>query len=367
MMKTATLSLLLLSDILLGAASFAGSEIKPEVKAVADTTHVRTWFPSDPAGMVTLGGLFSEGATGVYFDSITGLYAPPKRDAFLFLNSRYHWEDQGQFISSSGLGFRAMCPQHEIIVGLNGFWDSLHSAHDNDFSQLGLGAEVLTHWVDARFNYYLPEDDRYEIGRRTTAETQRSVGPEFTSGAFIAHDLRETTQKRAFRSYEAALEGYNAEIGFLVPGLDRYTEVRLFAGYYHYDNPFGSDFEGFKARLEARVLPGVMAGVEYWDDAVLMGGHWTADVRVSVPFSIYNLVTGRNPFAGIANNFVPRRREFRERLGDMIERSHRIQTTTSGDVPAGVSTSTQTTTQNLRPASSSPAFGGVGGGGFPVE
>ncbi|HYR58128.1 MAG TPA: hypothetical protein VEO95_05845, partial [Chthoniobacteraceae bacterium] len=253
-----------------------------------------------------------------------------------------------------------------IIAGVNAFWDSLHSARGNDFAQLGLGAEVLTHWVDARFNYYDPDGDRFEIGRRTEKQTTRSIGPDFISGAFIDHDVTDHTRRSSFRRFEAALEGYNAEMGFLVPGLDRYAEVRLFGGYYHYNNPFGSDFEGFKARLEARLLPGVIADVEYWNSAALMGGHWTGELRVSVPFSIVNLVTGRNPFAGITDSFVPRRREFRERLGDMIERSPRIQTTSSGDIPAGESSSTNVTTIPVGFAPSAVS-GTSAGAGFPVE
>jgi hypothetical protein len=95
-------------------------------------------------------------------------------------------------------------------------------------------------------------------------------------------------------------------------------------------NPYGPDYDGFKARLEARLLPGVTADVEYWQDAALMGGHWTAGIRVSVPFSIYNLATGRNPFEGISECFTPRSRDLNERLGEMVHRSHRIQTANSG-------------------------------------
>ncbi|MES2568523.1 MAG: hypothetical protein V4710_00540 [Verrucomicrobiota bacterium] len=137
--------------------------------------------------------------------------------------------------------------------------------------------EILTHWVDAHLNYYLPENDRYEVGRRSSRHSNR-----FVSGG----NLVETSRTRYSKRYEAAIKGFNAEIGFLIPGLDRYAEVRVFGGYYHYENPFGSDFDGFKARMEAHLLPGVIADLEYWDDTALMGGHWTADVRVSVPFSI---------------------------------------------------------------------------------
>ena len=342
---------------LLAPAARAGHEMEGDGKdTLCGGTSVREWFPDDPRGSITVGGQFSSHLNGVYVDAITGLWAPQQRDAFLFLNSRYHYEDNSQKISSTGLGFRKLLPGHDVILGANAYYDALQSGHGSDFNQLGLGAEVLTKWVDARFNYYLPEDDQVQIGRRSEREFRSSVG----SGV-----LRTTSSARSFATREAALEGFNAEVGVLLP-LCKYTELRIYGGYYHYENPFGSDFEGFKARVEARLLPGVIADVEYWDDAALMGGHWTAGVRASIPFSLYNLATGRNPFEGFADSFTPREREFQERMGDMVERSHRIQTTSSGDLPEGSSSRTETTI-----AAQSRRFSGsgdrAGGGGGPLE
>ncbi|RYD61304.1 MAG: hypothetical protein EOP84_35885, partial [Verrucomicrobiaceae bacterium] len=297
--------------------SFAGHQVEKSPKTVLEPEPTRTLFPDDPAGLITAGVQFSEHLTGVYVDSITGLWTTPERDAFLFLDSLYQYEDNGQFVSSTGLAFRKLLSEAGVIVGANVFWDSISSARDNDYDQLGLGVEVLSRWVDFRFNYYLPEDDQYVVAR-----SSRTQSSEFRSGGSVV----ERTRTRGFKRYEAALEGFNSELGFLVPGLDRYAEVRLFGGYYHYANPFGGDFNGFKARLEARLLPGVIADVEYWDDSALMGGHWTAGMRVSVPFSLFNLVKGRNPFEGAGDFFTPRSREFGERLEEMIIRSHRIKT-----------------------------------------
>jgi hypothetical protein len=357
MNMTAIRSLILATGIvtLLAPAARAGHEVA-DVKEMKDPVATqREWFPDDPRSSITVGGQFSSHLNGVYVDSITGIWSPQQRDAFVFLDSRYHYEDNGQAITSTGLGFRKLLSGHDVILGANAYYDALHSEHGSDFDQAGFGAEILTHWVDARFNYYLPENDQVQIGQHTERDSHRTSGPGF---------VRTTTSTHSFETREAALEGFNAEIGVLLP-LCKYTEVRLYGGYYHYDNPFGSDFEGFKARLEARLLPGVIADVEYWDDAVLMGGHWTAGVRASVPFSIYNLVTGRNPFEGIADSFTPRERAFKERMGDMVERSHRVQTTTSGDLPTGSSSSTETAFLPQR-----RSFGGggrSGGGGGPLE
>ncbi len=303
--------------------AFAGKEIIEAKDKYVPEVECRTIFPDEPLGLITVGGLFSEHLTGVYFDSNTALWAPCDRTAVLFLSSRYSYEDNGQFISSTGLTFRKMLTGPEIILGFNGFYDSIHSDRGHDYPQLGLGFEILTRWVDARVNYYLPDNEVYEVDRLV----QRDSGS-FGNGGTVT----DFERKRTFRRYEAALEGFNAEIGVLIPGLDEFMEVRVFGGYHHYNNPFGGDFEGFQGRVEARILPGVIADVEYWDDAALMGGHWTAGVRVSVPFSLYALATGRNPFEGIEDQFKFRPREFKERMSEMVMRSHRIKTVTSDRV-----------------------------------
>jgi hypothetical protein len=316
----------------------------------------RSFLPDEPAGNFTLGAEFSKDLSGIYLDGITGLWAPKERDAFLFLNSRYDYEDNGQFIASTGLGFRKLLAGHDVILGANVYWDAINTEHDNDLNQLGLGVELLTRWVDARFNYYLPEDDRFEVGR----SSRRSSHSHFVPGGFV-----RTSEKADFKRFEAGLEGYNAEVGVLIPGLDKYAEVRAYAGFYHYENPFGGDFDGFKARLEARLLQGVIADVEYWDDAELMGGHWTAGIAVSVPFSLYNLFTGKNPFEGAGEAFKPVPRPFRDRMGDMVMRSHRVQTVTSGDIQTGHSSSRKFTPLSTGSSSSGSSSGG--GGGFPIE
>jgi hypothetical protein len=356
--STSRRSTLALTVWLLAVASgFAGHQLSTGKDAKdakeQEEVAVRTWFPDFPVGYITAGVQASEHLTGGYLDSVTGLWSPKDRDAFLFLNSRYHYEDNDQFISSTGLGFRKMVSGHDIIIGGNAYWDSIHSARDNDFDQLGLGFEVLTKWVDARFNYYLPDDNRYEVDRFTTRDRRTDAR---------GVDFMQTTRTSNFKSYEAALEGFNAEIGFLIPGLDRIAEVRVFGGYYHYNNPFGSDFEGFKARVEARVLPGVILDCEYWDDTALMGGHWTAGARVSVPFSLYNLIHRRNPFEGIEEQFTWRNREFKERLGEMVIRSHRVQTTTSGPQLVGSHTETR-----VVEGAGAASPGASGNGGFPPE
>ena len=305
----------------------------------------RILIPEDPPlGSLTLGGQFSEGVQSVYLDTLTALWHPGQ--AVLFYNGRSSYNDSHQYVYSPGLVGRYLVPGYDVILGANVYYDRIDSQLGNEFSSLGFGAEALTRWVDARFNYYLPATSDIYLGTTRRTTVGRTVSGPVRNGNLIQTTTTTRTRTQRFNNYEAELEGWNAELGFLIPGLDRYMETRVLGGYYHYNNPFAPDYEGFKARLETHVLPGVIADVEWWNDKYLNGGHWTAGIRAQVPFDFFNLFHGRNPFEGAGEAFHPRQREFRERLNDMVIRSHRVKTVASGPMLVSDKTTnnTQTTT-----------------------
>jgi hypothetical protein len=337
----------------------AGTEIEaaPDKKMVVPTEKPKQ------TGMLTLGGEVSGDLQSGFIDGLLPLWNPG--DFYFFLDTRGTYNSEDQMLGSYGLGTRYLVPGHDVILGVNGFYDSIGSMNGNDFDELGLGAEVLTHWVDARFNYYLPDNAKTEVTRRHDRSSETEFGPVFKNALsprvlLLQQQRFDRTHSGTTRTLEAALEGWNAEVGFLVPGLDKYLELRAFVGAYRYDNPFGKDFAGVKARIEARPLPGVIANVEYWDDAYLMGGHWTGELAVSVPFSIFNLASGRNPFEGFTDSFRPRQRQFNERLSDMVIRSHRVMTVTGTQTSNSNSSNTATATEGeilLKPVVKKPAGG----------
>ncbi len=294
-----------------------------------------------PLGAITLGGQFAEHLNSVYLDSLTPLWRPG--NAVLFYNGRNSYDDNQQYVWSPGLALRYLVPDHDVIIGVNGYYDLIDSQYENQFANFGFGAEILTKWVDARFNYYLPTAEDVFLGNEYRRRSSSTTTGAVQNGNLIQTTTTTTTRTQRFRTYEAVLEGWNAEIGFLIPGLDRYLETRIFAGYYHYDNPFGADFEGWKARLEAHLLPGLIAEVQYYDDAYLQGGHWIGGISAHVPCDLFNLLHGRNPFEGAGEAFRPRQREFKERMSDMVIRSHRVKTVKSA--PIEVSDETSQTTQ----------------------
>ena len=269
---------------------------------VADSQAPAPANNSLPAGTITAGGKFSNHLESGWLDATVPF--AQAGNVTLFGDLRGTWDDRHQLLLSVGLGARYLVPGHDIIIGGNIYYDYIDSQFNNHFDQLGLGAELLTKWFDARFNYYHPDN---------------GVHPAVFGPGFLLN--------------ESALDGFNLEAGFLVPGLDKYVETRLFAGYYQYHSRVGPKFEGWKARAEIRWTPAITTDIEYWGGNtakanVVNGGNWIAGVRVSLPFDIGNLFAGKSPFAGAGDAFkFGKRREFRERLGEQVWRSHREQTT----------------------------------------
>ena len=276
-------------------SAFAGHQVAPRKNPVPVEDEL-------PAGTITAGGKFSEHLESAWLDALIPF--AKVGNVTLFGDIRGTWDDSAQLLFSTGLGARYLVPRHDIIIGGNVYYDYLDSQYHNHFDQLGLGAEVLTKWFDARFNYYLPDNG--------------------------VHAARITP---AFLQFESGLEGWNTEAGFLVPGLDKYVEARLFAGYYQYHSRIGVGYEGWKARAEIRWTPAIITDLEWWEDKALNGGNWVAGVRVSLPFEIGNLFQGRNPFAGAGDALkFGKKREFKERLGETVWRSHRVQTAVTNPI-----------------------------------
>ena len=317
-MHTKTLSILTGTIALLVFPLRAGTMISPG-------KEVKVEQPAEKPvnGNFTLGYQGADHLQSGYLDGLTPLWTPGT--AALFYNGRTSIYDNDQTFSSYGGVFRYRVPGQDVIVGVNAYYDSINSQNGRQYDEFGFGTEVLTHWVDARFNYYLPDTKRERVSDRSN--NRESTHVEDVPGGFVT---TETLVKQRLQRFEEPLEGLNAEVGVLIPGLENY-EVRAFAGYYHYQNPFGDDYDGFKARMEAHITHGIIAGVEYWDDAKLMGGHWTGEVSATLPFSIGNLFQGKNPFEGAEDAFKTGPRDFSERMSDMVVRSHRIKTTTSNE------------------------------------
>ena len=325
-MKTTPHSLLLGSTALLAlTAAFlpqplhAGKEIAP---MLAPET---AWEPL--RGELTLGIGGTEDRLSGSTDLTAPLWKGADQNDMLFLDGHWTGNSGHDQTFSAGLAYRHRLPGTDVILGVNTFWD--HGIfHGQNFDQLGVGLELLSHWVDWRINGYFPEDGEavfdhnLKIRKRTshaistskstsvtTTQLPRIGFTRTTTTTTTTTDVKTTRKRtRSFENRETAMPGFDTELGFLIPGLDRYMETRVFGGYAYFQGGYESDISTGTARLECRVLPSLMADVQYKGDDRLLDGrnNWFWGMRAEIPFDLGNLVEGRSPFAGITAAFTPK-------------------------------------------------------------
>lgn len=309
------------------------------------------------AGRLTLGGRIGESVAEGYLDVLQPLIG--WGDGIVFFNPKLSGSDDDEQELSLGIGARSLLPGLNAIAGINVFYDARRTAHDHTFDQIGVGAELLTTWVDARANYYWPDNKHEHIDR--TSDTTVSQSQSYSLSDIYArrHQFlqnetvvtRTTRTTRYFDRFEEALEGYDAEVGVRLPYLPEWLETRVFAGYYSFEGDFTSDIDGFRGRLEIRALPALTIDAELYENDELTGSDYFVGARANLPFDAFELAHGRNPFAGTSDQLKAARRTLRDRLSEMVIRDPHIRLNESGyieDAPAReVKSDTDTRTKKL--------------------
>ena len=295
----------------------------------------------------------------------------------LFFNPRLLLADEGNNQLNAGIGYRHLFKNHGILGG-NLFFDSRESNLGFRYEQFGAGLEWLGKYFDARLNAYDAQDDLELANSFETTETQtstqvstsqtiasqtsRSSSAPIARGNTIRQTLRtetttttttnrrttirNVTTNRTFEQFEGALDGWDAELGFKLP-LAKGPEIRLFGGYYFYENPFDSDdIEGAKARVQIRSGNYLTFDVEYFEegfDPSERDSDYFVGVRLEVP------LTGKNTWKNVLKNlFGTPNRSLEDRLHhEAIIRDVRIHTDIS-DPEENENLRSQTVEQSTR-------------------
>ena len=316
---------------LLLAIILCSGQLPVQAQAPVEPTDEQLKTEADrAAGRLTLGGRFGDSASEGYLDFLQPLVLAP--NSMLFLNPKVSATDDDEEEWSIGLGARHLLAERGLILGANVFYDSRSTRHDHTFDQVGAGVELLSQWVDARANYYWPDDSVEKID--STSETTVSSSGQSWWGDVFAREFqlrqnrfnRVTTTRttRFYDRFEAALEGYDLEFGLRLPYLPEWLEARVFGGYYAFEGDFTEDIDGFKGRLEIRALPALVLDAEVYENDKLTGSDYMIGARLELPFDLGNLARGKNPFEGARGEFRPSRRELRDRLGDMVIRDPHV-------------------------------------------
>ena len=200
-----------------------------------------------------------------------------------------------------GVGYRHLLANDKLILGGNLFYDGRKSYTGNDFHQIGLGAEVLTEWVNARVNGYISLSDAKESDR------------------WREYYFGSTSLNYSWAySLEEPMSGLDYEIGFKIPGLSNYVETWVYGGGYNYFSDYTDDMAGWSARVEVIPTDFVKLNFTVRDDN-LRDTEYAGEVALELPFSIENLVAGKDPFEGIGDVFKGSR-TMKERLYEQVRR-----------------------------------------------
>ncbi len=324
-------------------ASHADTPKKPRSRAKAKESPppvvveepASTW----PTAELTLGFQVRDSETEGIGDLLIPVWNPGG-NGLLFINPRSAITDHSAEEYNVGIGYRQLFPKHHFILGANAYYDYRDTSAGH-YDQWGAGLELLSTWVDARVNYYDPEDKQLVVASETETSTRQYTR---TSSAWldpyaenhaVLQDYRVTqtlvteTSTRTFEQYQQPLGGIDWEIGLRLPIQAKNIEARIFGGYYDFDRDFGDDVKGWKARAEVRLNSTLFLDAGIYEDDQLTGSDWFAGARVALPLDFAALSRGRNPFAKTQSRWSGEGRELSARLTEMVMRDPQIRLETS--------------------------------------
>lgn len=143
-----------------------------------------------------------------------------------FLQGQVLVTDDGNPGFNAGGGYRYFVESANRVFGINGFFDAVESARENDRTQVGLGFETYGTMWDFLANVYVPLDSERDI----------------------LHPVGGGLNK-----YEEAMGGIDAEIGVPIFDPSAFGRMRAYFGGYAYasNDRFNDDPAGFRVRLES--------------------------------------------------------------------------------------------------------------------
>lgn len=284
-----------------GADALSAAAEQP-VAAGAAAAPVDAWGDMIRAGVTGGDGVYESRATDIDVDLFFTVWG--NNTSLMFVNPRARFSDEhGSNEYNFGLGYRSLVHDARAILGVNVFYDTMRSVNRKRYHQFGLGLEAISKWLDFRSNVYLPfGTTQYEISRWS--------------------DLDHT-----YTRMEEAPEGFDAELGFMVPIVSDVMETHAYFGGFWYGSNFTDDLTGWNARLELRPVRMLILGYEHRADSNDNEDDFFSGT-LEIPFSLTAIGEGRNPFGGFkdAMQLGAGPRDIRERMTEKVTRDRNIVT-----------------------------------------
>ncbi|MBN2224032.1 MAG: inverse autotransporter beta domain-containing protein [Deltaproteobacteria bacterium] len=262
-------------------------------------------------------------------DFLVPIYQGEKN--ILFFNPRLTPDDHDGLEVNLGLGYRHLLFDDKLILGGNVFYDNRRTGWGTRWEQVGVGAEAMAELnkyvaLTGRFNYYFPL-----TGAKVSGTGGPATGYYFrTGGIWIGG---------GGLAYEESPEGFDGELGVRIPFVSDYVETWVYGGGYHYHGSHVGTIDGWTARLEVIPTDFLRLAYEYRDDNTTRRGDHYGEVTFEVPFSIENLIAGKNPFEGLGKR-LSGSRDMKERLVEPVRRDVDIRIVHGGSAAGGAASET---------------------------
>ena len=335
------LSLVLIVFLSTPPPSVQAAKAKKKSKAKEPPPPVEQPVAVWPSAELTVGFQSRSSETEGIGDLLVPVWNPGGK-GLLFVNPRTAVTDHDAEEFNVGIGYRHLLDKYNVILGANAYYDYRDTGYAH-YDQWGIGLEILSPWIDARANYYDPEDKKIVVASETETTTRQSVRTSedwqdpYAAGHAILQDyvltrtLLTETFSRTYEQYQQPLGGYDWEVGVRLPlpTKPEQLEARVFGGYYDFDRDYGPDAEGWKARAEVRLYSSLFLDAGVYENDELTGSDWFAGARVSVPLDLAAVSQGRNPFAAARSRWNAEPRDLSARLTEMVMRDPQIRLETS--------------------------------------
>lgn len=192
--------------------------------------------------------------------------------SLLFAEPYGQWIEGGAYQAGIGAGFRHLFGKQSvaalyeqpkgvvgfleegIYVGANAFINGANTGVGDSFWQLAMTAEVGTRWLELRGRYHLPLDDGQRSAQRLVQAYSRPLNFGGIRGTEMV--ILDTTLSLLTES----LRGWQMDATLLVPGIDRWADLRLIGGYASFESPtVGSlEYDSWRVGVDFRPVPAVV-------------------------------------------------------------------------------------------------------------
>ena len=220
-----------------------------------------------------------------FLDPILPLYRHPTNERILFLEPRWQFAN-GAHLFNLGTGVRQLVLDKTWLLGANMFYDY---ETDHSHYRLGWGLEALSHYAEARSNFYVALSQQRLVEER---------GPILT--------------------IEEAVNGFDVEVGAPIP---YYSRLKLFGGLNWYNFEKFNNRYGWTLRAEYTPVPALVIDGLLGNDT--KGNvDWGMTVAIRIPFGGNDPRQARSPLRLDDTAFPDSDAE--SYLFKLVERHHEI-------------------------------------------